>query len=111
MDLVEKLLGAEDEHDAEADDHDLGRDVEQRQAHVEARGAPQAANVDRRQQGDHHDPGDHVFRAGAQSADEGAEIVGDEEGADRDRDHVVEHQRPAGHEGDDLVEGVAGEGG
>ena len=40
---------------------------------------------------------------------ERAQVVGHEEGRDRDREDVVEAERPAGEERDQLVERVAGE--
>ena len=40
---------------------------------------------------------------------EDGQVVGHEEGRDGDRDDVVEHQRPAGAEADELVEGAARE--
>ena len=52
---------------------------------------------------------DHVPWPVAERREERRQVVGDEEGADRDGDDVVEREPPAGEEGDDLVEGVAGE--
>ena len=45
----------------------------------------------------------------AERLPEDGQVVGHEEGRDRDRDDVVEHLPPGGEEADQLVEGVAGE--
>ena len=45
----------------------------------------------------------------AQLAPEGREVVRGRERGDRDQDHEVEQDGPAGHEAPQLVEGVAGE--
>ena len=56
-----------------------------------------------------HDAADAVVRPRLEDRPEDAQVVGHEEGRDGDGDDVVEHQRPAGVEAPELVEGAAGE--
>ena len=58
---------------------------------------------------DQHRAADDVAGAVAEPGPEDGQVVGHEEGRDRDRDRVVEHLPPGGDEADQLVEGVAGE--
>ena len=60
---------------------------------------------------DQHRAADDVAGAVAEPGPEDGQVVGHEEGRDRDRDRVVEHLPPGGDEADQLVEGVAGEAG
>ncbi len=60
---------------------------------------------------DHDEPADDVVGVVLERVQPGerAQVVGHEERGDRDREDVVEAQRPAREERDDVVEGVARE--
>ncbi len=109
MDVVDQHLGAEDEEQPDQDEHHLGREVGDRQDQVEFGRLLRAVHVERGEAGDQDRAADDVSRAVPERVPEDRQVVGDEEGRDRDRDHVVEHLPPGGEEADHLVEGVAGE--
>ena len=63
----------------------------------------------RHQGDDRDDAADGVVRLRLERRPEDGEVVGHEVGADGHGDDVVQHQRPAGAEADELVEGAAAE--
>ena len=111
MHLVDQQRRVQDERDAEADQHDLRAEVHDRQDEVELGRLAEPANVQPSQHGDHDQAPEDVVRVVLERAQAGerAQVVRDEERRDRDREDVVEAQRPAGEERDDVVEGVARE--
>ncbi len=109
VDVVDQDLRAEHEDDPDADQDHLGAEVGDRQDQVEFRGLLGAADVERGEADDERGAADDVPRAVAEPGPEDGQVVGHEEGRDRDRDRVVQHLAPGGDEADELVEGVAGE--
>ena len=109
MDVVDEDLRAEDEHEAERDQQELRREVDHGEGDREPRRLLDADDVEDDQEHDHDRAADDVPRVLAQRPPEDREVVGNEERGGRDRDDVDEHLRPGGTEGDELVEGVAGE--
>ena len=111
MHLVDQQRRVQDQHGAQADEQDLRAEVENRQHEVELRRLAQAADVQPGQQRDDDQPAEDVIRVVLQRSKprEGAEVVRHEERRDGDREDVVEAQRPAGEERDDIVEGMARE--
>ena len=87
----------------------LGGEVGDGQDDVKARRLLDAEDVDDHQEDDDGDAAHRVVRPGLEDGPECGQVVGHEEGRDGDRDDVVEHQRPAGAEAHELVEGVTGE--
>ena len=109
MDLVEQDRRVEDQDRAEHHEQDLREQVGDREEDVQRRRLAQAAHVQAGEHGDHDQSADDVARVVPQAGEECAQVVGHEERADRDRDDVVERQRPAGEERRHLVERVPGE--
>ena len=109
VDVVDQDVRAEHEDDADPDQHDLGGEVGDREDEVEFRGLLGAADVERGEADDQRRAADHVAGAVPERGPEDGQVVGHEEGRDRDRDRVVEHLPPGRDEADELVEGVAGE--
>ena len=111
MHLVDQQRGLEHQHEAQADEQHLRAEVGDGQEEVELGRLAEAADVERGEQHDRDQPTDDVARVVRERGEEGAEVVRHEERGDRDRDDVVEAQRPTGEERDDVVEGVSREGG
>ena len=111
VDVVDQDLRAEDQDQADPDQHDLGGEVGDGEDQVQFRRLLGAADVDQGEGDDQRRAADDVAGAAAQPGPEDGQVVGHEEGRDRDRDRVVEHLPPGGDEADQLVEGVAGEAG
>ena len=88
------------------DDQDLRREVEHREDEVEVRRLAEPADVQPAEQRDHDQATDHVARRVRQRRPERAQVVRHEEGRDRDREDVVEAERPPGDERHELVERV-----
>ncbi len=109
--LVDQQRRVEDERKAEADEQDLGAEVDDREHEVELGRLAEPADVQPGQQRDHDQAPEDVVRVVLERAEAGerAQVVRHEERRDRDREDVVEAQRPAGEERDDVVEGVARE--
>ena len=76
---------------------------------MEARRLAEPANVERREQRDRYQPADDVAGVVREGGEERAQVMRHEERGDRDRDDVVQAQRPAREERDHLVERVARE--
>ena len=111
VDVVDQDLRAEDQDEADPDQDHLGGEVGDGEDEVQFRRLLGAADVDQGEGDDQHRAADDVAGAAAQPGPEDRQVVGHEEGRDRDRDRVVEHLPPGGDEADHLVEGVAGEAG
>src|SRR5258705_2278101 len=111
MDVVDQYLRAENQDDTDADQHDLGGEVGDGEDEVELGRLLRATDVEHGEGDDHHSPGDYVSRTTPQRLPKHGQVVGNEVGRDRYRDHVVEHLAPSGDETDQLVEGVPGEAG
>ena len=109
VDLLDQHLRRKQQHHADDHEEDLRAEVEQRQDDIEARRLLDAEDVERHQEEDRDDAADGVVREGLERGPEDGEVVGHEVGADGHGDDVVEHQRPAGAEADELVEGPAAE--
>ena len=109
VDVVDQDLRAEDQDEPDPDQHDLGGEVGDGEDQVQFRRLLGAADVDQGEADDQRRAADDVAGAAAQPGPEDGQVVGHEEGRDRDRDRVVEHLPPGGDEADQLVEGVAGE--
>ena len=109
VDLAHQQVGVEHEDDPDPDEDDLRREVGDREHEIEPRRLLGALDVERREQRDESDPEDHVGGALPERLPEHREVVGHEEGRDRDRDDVGEHLAPGREEAHDLVEGVARE--
>ena len=107
--LSTRIVGAEDEEEAEQDEQHLRREVEHREHDRELRRLLDADDVERDEDHDHDGAADDVPRVRLQRLPEDREVVRHEERRRRDRDDVDEHLRPGGAEADDLVERVAGE--
>ena len=105
------VLRREDEEEADDHQQQLGQEVDHGQQDVDAGRLLDAHHVDQAEDDDDADAEEDVGRAVAQrvDADDAAEVVRHEERRDGDRDRVVEHLRPGGEEGRELVEGAAGE--
>ena len=109
VDVVDQDLRAEDEDEADPDQHDLGRKVGDGEDQVELRRLLGAADVDQGEGDDQHRAADDVAGAIPKPGPEHRQVVRHEEGRDRDRDRVVEHLPPGRDEADQLVEGMPGE--
>ena len=109
VDVVDERRGAEDEEEAEQHEQQLRAEVDEREDDVQLRRLLDADDVEGDEHDDHRRAADDVPRVLLQRPPEDREVVGHEERRDGDRDDVVEHLRPRRPEGDDLVEGVAGE--
>ncbi len=98
----------EDEEQTGDDHQQLRKEVRDREADVDPGRLLDAAHVHQRQHDDQADREDDVPGAVAQRLHphNAAQVVRHEEGADRDRDHVVEHLRPRSEERPVLVERV-----
>ncbi len=107
--LAHQLIGIEHEHDAHDHEQHLGAEVRHREAHVDPRRLLDAHHVQDPEQDHHHDAAHDVGGRFAERRPEDPQVVGHEEGRDRDRDDVGEHLAPRGEEGPELVEGPAGE--
>ena len=108
VDLVDEQRRVQHEYRADADDQDLGGQVEHSEHEVEVRGLADPADVQPGEQRDHDQAADHVSGRMGQRLPERAQVVGHEERRDRDRQDVVEAEGPAGEERDQFVERVAG---
>ena len=106
IDLVDEQRRVQDQHRADGDDQHLRGEVEHREDEVEVRRFPEPPDVQPGQGRDHDQAADHVARRVRQRRPERAQVVGHEERRDRDREDVVEAQRPAGDERHELVERV-----
>ena len=107
---VGQHVGVEQQREAEHHEDELQPEVgehDERRAVVAAR--PRAAQVGERDVGDHADGEQRLRQAARQAPPEHREVVRGRERADRDQDQVVEQDRPARDEAEQLVEGVAGE--
>ena len=102
-------LRAENEDEADNDEQRLGGEVDDRQEDVHSRRLLDADDVDRDEHDDDDRAPDDVPGVLAERSPEDREVVGHEEGRDRDRGDVDEHLRPGGPEADELVEPVPGE--
>jgi hypothetical protein len=111
VDVVDQRARREDEHEADHHEQQLGEEVDHGQQYVDAGRLLDAHHVDQAEDDDDADAEEDVRRAVAQrvDADDAAEVVRHEERRDGDRDRVVEHLRPGGKEGRELVEGAARE--
>jgi hypothetical protein len=111
-DVRRQLRRVRAEHEHGPDDHQqhLRKKVHDGQRDVQARRLLGPDDVDHGQDRDDDGAGDDVARGVAERVPEdAAEVVRDEERADRDGHHVVEHLAPGGEEGPELVERAAGE--
>ena len=88
--LVDQHRGMEHQHRAEPDQGNLGEEVEHRKADVQVGRLTQPADVDQGEDRDRRHPADHVARRVTERREERRQVVRDEEGADRDREDVVE---------------------
>jgi hypothetical protein len=109
--LGEDDVRVEDQHEPDHDEEELGREVDDGQEDVEVRRLLDPDDVQKDEEDDHDHTADDVPRIVPQRLPEDREVVRHEERRDGDRDYVVEHLRPRGREGHELVEGVACEGG
>ena len=111
LDVRRERVDVEDEEEADPHEQGLGREVDDCEEHVQARGLPHAHDVDPDQEDDDDRAADDVPRVLAQRLPEDGQVVRDEERRDRDGRDVDEHLRPGGAEAGELVERVAGEAG
>ena len=110
VNVVDQDLRREHQHEPDEHDQHLGAEVDHRQHEVHADRLLDAADVDRGEHDDRHDPGDHVAgRVLERRPEQSADVMRDEERRRRDRQHVVEHLAPGREERPELVEGVARE--
>ena len=107
VDLVDKQRGIQHQHEAHEHEQDLRAEIGHGEDQVQARRLAQAPYVQPDQQRDRDQPTDDVARVVCESGEERAQVVRHKERGDGDRDDVVEAERPAGEEGDDVVEGMA----
>jgi hypothetical protein len=107
MNLVDEQGRVQHKHDADTDDQDLRGEVEQGEDEIEVGRLADPPDVQPREQRDHDQTADHVAGWVRQRGPERAQVVRDEKGRDRDREDVVQAQRPAGEERHELVERVA----
>ena len=113
MDLVGEPLGVQHGERADPDHRHLQGDVRQGEDAERALAAA-AGDVEHveRAGGDDHPGGDGDLPvAGREVRRDRLEVVRDRDRGQRGDDQVVDQDRPAGDEGDQLVEGVAGEAG
>ena len=104
MDVVRDDLGTEDEREADSDEKDLRREVDDRERDGQLRRLLNTDDVQRDQDDDHDRAADDVPRVRPQRLPEDREVVRDEERRHGDGDDVDEHLRPARREADELVE-------
>ena len=111
VDLVDQPVGVQDGERADPDHGDLQGDVGERQhAQRALTAAPGDAGDVERAGGDDDDRGDGDLTPGlGEVGGDRFEVVRHRERRQRGDDQVVDQDRPAGDEGDQLVEGVAGE--
>ena len=110
LDVRHEHVGREDQHEAEDDEEELRREVDQGEGDVDAGRLLRPENVDCGKHRDYDDRGDDVGRRAAQRLPEDrTQVMRHEVGRDRDRDDVVEHLAPRGEERDELVECPPGE--
>ncbi len=105
-------VGVHDDQGADDDHGQLQPEVGQRQCRQSARAtaAGDVEDVEHADRGDHRG-GDADLPAGlAEAGGDRLKVVGNRERRQGDHDQVVDQDRPAGDEGDQLVEGVTGEG-
>ena len=107
----EDLVRAEDQRETDQHEQQLRREVDDREEDVQACRLADADDVQQHEHRDHDRAADDVPGVRPQRAPEDREVVRHEERRDGDRDHIIEHLRPRGPEGDELVEGMAGEAG
>jgi hypothetical protein len=106
LDVLDEDLGAEHEHEADQDEEELRREVDDRERHVQRRGLADPDDVQPDEHEDDGGAGDDVPRVRSKGLPEDREVVRHEERRDRDRDHVVQHLGPGSPEADRLVERV-----
>ena len=100
----------EEQDQPEHDDERLQRQIARHAASDPPRAAPaEAADVAQHDQRDEGQREPQRLAAVAERTPEDAQVLGRRVGADRDQDHVVQQDRPAGDEADELVERVARE--
>ncbi len=111
VDLVDQQRGVQHQHRTHRHQQDLRAQVDDREDEVQLRRLAQAPDVQSGQRDDDDQAADNVAGVVLERAKarERTQVVGHEERRDRDREDVVEAQRPAGEEGDHVVEGVPGE--
>ena len=109
VDVPAQHVRVEDQEEPEPDEHELRREVDDREHDVELRRLLDADDVEPDEQPGEPDADDDVPRVRPQRLPEDREVVRDEDHRDRDGDHVVEHLRPRRPERDELVERVARE--
>src|SRR6266540_1423804 len=97
-DVARQNVRVEDEREADHYEEKLRREIDYREADVQARRLAQADDVQPNEEDDHHGPPDDVPGVFSQRPPKDREVVGDEERRDRDGDDVVEHLRPGGPE-------------
>ena len=109
VDRVNQLVVVEERGQPDDDQRQLQADVgdDQRADPVDAR-LGEAADVAQRDVQDDPEREDQLGAAVPEVAPEGGHVVRRRERGDRDQDDVVEQDRPAGDEADELVEAVAG---
>ena len=106
---MDQQRGIEHQHRTDRHQQDLRREIDDRKDEVELGRLAQAADVQAREGDDHDQSAEDVTGVVVEPSQprKGAQVMGHEERGDRDREDVVEAQRPAREEGDELVEGVA----
>ena len=111
MHLVDQERGVEDQHQSHPDEQDLRAQVEDRQDEVELCRLAETPDVQGGQQDDDDESADDVPGVVVErvQAGERAQVVRDEERRDGDREDVVEAERPACKERDNVVKSVARE--
>ena len=110
MDRVQQRLRVEEQDQPQHHDERLQREVAHEQdAHAANAAGPEAADVAEHDQRDERERQGQRLAAIAERAPEHLQVLGRREGRDGDQDHVVEQDRPAGDEADELVERVARE--
>jgi hypothetical protein len=113
VDLLGQPVGVHDDDRADHDHRQLQAEVGERYEGEAALAAAAGDVEDVEDAGaDDHHRGDHEFGAAVVEArPDRHQVVRHADRRQGDHDQVVEQDRPAGDEGDQLVEGVAGEGG
>ena len=111
VNVVNQRLRTEDQGNTHEHEQDLRGEVDHCERDRELCGFRDANDVERDENDDDDRTAHDVPRVGVERLPEDREVVRDEEGGDRDGDHVDEHLRPRGREGHQLVERVPGEAG
>ena len=113
VELRGEAVGVPDDEHADDDHRQLQADVGEGEKGERAL-APPPGDVEDVEDadGDDDEGGDADLQAGlAEAGGDRLQVVGNRDRRQGDHDQVVDQDRPAGDEGDQLVEGVAGEGG